>query len=108
MLVDDPWFADVDAALDQWACVDAGVLERLAGLCPDASVVARLAGVDRSVMSPEDAVTFTVVAERAMSWLASLQDDAILAAGSGHRRCRSCWCGSSPDRHGQTRLGSRT
>ena len=102
VLVDDPWFADVDAALDEWACVDAGVLERLAGLCPDASVVARLAGVDRAVMSPEDAVTFTVVAERAMSWLASLQDDAILAAGSGHTQVQELLVlDPRPDRYGE-------
>jgi hypothetical protein len=81
---DDPWFADVDSALDRGADVDPGVLERLVGLCPDASVVARLAGIDRRSLSPEDAVAFSVVAERVIAWLSSLQDDAILAAGSGH------------------------
>ena len=88
VLVDDPWFAGIDAALDRWADVDAGVLERLAGLSPDASLVARLAGVGRAAMSPEDAVTFTVVVERAIAWLSSLQDEAILAAGSGHTQVR--------------------
>ncbi len=104
-LVDDPWFAEVDAALDRGADVDLGVLEHLAGLSPDASLVARLAGVDRSAMSPEDAVTFTVVAERALAWLTSLQIDAILAAGSGHTQVQELLVlDPRPDRHGETRL----
>ncbi len=102
VLVDDPWFAGIDAALDRVADVDPGVLERLAALPPDASLIARLVAVDRAVMSPEDAVTFTVVVERAMSWLASLQDDAILAAGSGHIQVQELLVlDPRPDRYGE-------
>jgi hypothetical protein len=80
-------------------------LERLVGLCPDASVVARLVGVDRGVMSAEDAVTFTVVAERVMAWLSALQDEAILVAGSGHTQVQELLVlDPRPDRHGETRL----
>jgi hypothetical protein len=105
VLVDDPWFADVDAAWDRLTDVDPGVLERLAGLSPDASMVARLTGVDRAAMSPEDAVSFTVVVERVMAWLASLQDEAILAAGSGHTQVQELLVlDPRPDRHGETRL----
>ncbi len=113
VLVDDPWFAEIDAALDREAHVamdreadvDTGLLSRLAVLTPDASLVARLAGVDRTALSPEDAVTFTIVAERAMSWLSSIQDEAILAAGSGHTQVQELLLlDPRHDRHGETKL----
>ncbi len=105
VLVDDPWFAGIDAVLDREADVDSGVLDHLAALAPDASLVARLAGVDRSAMSPEDAVAFTVIAERAIAWLSSVQDEAILAAGSGHTQVQELLVlDPRPDRHGETRL----
>ncbi len=72
---------------------------------PGAQVVAVLSAIDRASLTPEDAVTFTVVAERAIAWLASLQDDAILAAGSGHTQVQELLVlDPRPDRHGETRL----
>ncbi len=105
VLIDDPWFAEADAALDREADVDPGILDHLTALTPDASLVARLAGVDRAAMSPEDAVSFTVITERAIAWLSSVQDEAILAAGSGHTQVQELLVlDPRPDRHGERRI----
>jgi hypothetical protein len=53
-------------------------------------------------MSPEDAVSFTVVVEQVISWLSSVQDEAILAAGSGHTQVQELLVlDPRPDRFGE-------
>ena len=84
VLVDDPWFADVDAAAGLADRDVAVVLAGLLAMAPDAYVVARLAGIDVAGLSPQDAVAFLQVAQRTEAWHAGLQLRGYVAAGSGH------------------------
>ena len=99
VLVDDPWFADLDAARDAGSDASsdadadrdglvarpvAEVLARLLALVPDAYVMTRLAGIDPTALSPEDAVTWLRVDQRVTSWRAAVEARAYVAAGSGH------------------------
>ncbi len=80
-------------------------LHHLLAQPPGVPTVAALAAVDRAALTPEDAVTFTVIADCAIAWLTSVQDEAILAAGSGHTQVQEFLVlDPRPDRHGETRL----
>ena len=80
-------------------------LDELLAEPPGSDVVAALASLDRAALSPDDGVTVAIIADRAMSWLSSLQDEAILAAGSGHTQVQELLVlDPRPDRFGETRL----
>ncbi len=80
-------------------------LDALLAEPPGSDVVAALASLDRAALSPDDGVTVAIIADRAMSWLCSLQDEAILAAGSGHTQVQELLVlDPRPGRFGETRL----
>ena len=84
-VMDGPWFegsCDVSDGSARLGAARGEVLDALLGMAPGAGVVGRLAGIDAAALGADDAVTFAMVAERAIAWLHSLQDDAVLAAGS--------------------------
>jgi hypothetical protein len=79
---DDPWLASLGVPQSDESIAE--VLARLLRVVPDSYVAARLAAIDPTSLAPDEAVTYLQVHGRIAAWWSSVQQRALVAAGSGH------------------------